>query len=130
MKGKKKRYLIISVLLMGSMLAGCSQPASSDEAAGDGTAKTDGISLHLAVETYPKVDGSTATIPLSEAFGAAVMGMSVEEARQYILHNTTHNAYLNLIDKKADIIFVTSPSEEELAYAKQNGVTGSGADRQ
>jgi phosphate transport system substrate-binding protein len=50
------------------------------------------------------------------------MGMTVEEARQYIVHNTTHNAYLNLIDGKADIIFVTSPSAEELEYASQKGV--------
>ena len=47
------------------------------------------------------------------------MGMSPEEARQYIVHNKTHEAYVNLIDGKADIIFVTSPSEEELAYAER-----------
>jgi phosphate transport system substrate-binding protein len=72
--------------------------------------------------TYPKVDGSTATIPLSEQFAADSMGLKREEAATYIKHNTTHNAYVNLIEKKADIIFVTSPSEEEYELAKQAGV--------
>jgi phosphate transport system substrate-binding protein len=113
--------------MAAGMLAGCGDTVAGFQswegsAETDDSAKTDGTSLHLSAEDYPKIDGSTATIPLSEAFGAAVMGLPIEEARQYIVHNTTHNAYINLIDKKADIIFVTSPSEEELAYAGQSGV--------
>lgn len=122
MKGKKNWYLLLTILLAAGMLAGCAKPAAGDKIKEDESGQTDRISLHLDVKDYPKIDGSTATIPLSEAFGAAVMGMPVEEARQYILHNTTHNAYLNLIDGKADMIFVTSPSEEEFNYASQNGV--------
>lgn len=73
-------------------------------------------------ETYPRVDGSTVTIPLSEALAARLMNMSLEEVRPYILHNKTHQAYLNLIEKKTDLIFVTAPSEEELALAETAGV--------
>ena len=73
-------------------------------------------------EAYPRVDGSTVTIPLSEAVASAVLHLPLEEARQYVLHNKTHQAYLNLVDGTADIIFVTSPSEEELAYAAEKGV--------
>lgn len=76
----------------------------------------------FTVESYPVVDGSTVTIPLSEALGAKLMNIPVEEARQYIIHNKTHQAYLNLIDKKTDLIFVTSPSAEELQIAKDNNV--------
>lgn len=122
MKGKKHFYLFVSVLLIAGMLTGCARPAAGDEAKEGGPEKTEGLSLRLDVRDYPKIDGSTATIPLSEAFAASVMGLPIEEARQYIVHNTTHSAYLNLIDGKADMIFVTSPSEEELEYASQNGV--------
>jgi phosphate transport system substrate-binding protein len=34
----------------------------------------------------------------------------------------THPAYLNLIDKKTDLIFVTSPSAEELKLAQDKGI--------
>ena len=74
------------------------------------------------LDTYPKIDGSTVTIPLSEAICAALTKKTLVEIRPFIKHNTTHLAYLNLIDKKADLIFVTSPSAEELAYAVEKGV--------
>jgi phosphate transport system substrate-binding protein len=77
---------------------------------------------YFAALDYPVVDGSTVTIPLSEALGAKIMDMPIEEARQYIVHNKTHQAYINLIDGVADIIFVTSPSQEELQYAKDSNV--------
>lgn len=71
---------------------------------------------------YPRVDGSTATIPLSEQLAADAMGIPVQEARLYILHNKTHSAYVNLIEGKADIIFVTAPSKGELELAAEAGV--------
>ena len=128
---------MIIALLGGMMLTGCGQ----DQTGGDGQEGRVGqesghqrgeiddevrISpakdLQMTPEEYPIVDGSTATIPLSEAFAASVMQMDVEEARQYVLHNTTHDAYINLIEGKADIIFVTMPSDDELALAKEAGV--------
>ncbi|MDF1617879.1 PstS family phosphate ABC transporter substrate-binding protein [Petrocella sp. FN5] len=74
-------------------------------------------------ETYPRVDGSTVTIPLSEALAGRLMGMTLDEVRPYILHNKTHQAYVNLIDQKTDLIFVTSPSKEELDLAASMDVT-------
>lgn len=84
-----------------------------------GCAKT---KLSISIEDYPKIDGSTVTIPLSEAIAAQITGNTIENIRPYILHNKTHAAYVNLIDKKADLIFVTSPSEEELKLAEKAGI--------
>lgn len=71
-------------------------------------------------EDYPIVDGSTATIPLAEAFEANFKGKDVSEVE--INHSKTHNAYVKLINDEVDLILVTSPSEDELELAKQNGV--------
>ncbi len=75
------------------------------------------------LDTYPRVDGSTVTIPLSEALASRLMGITLEEVRPHILHNKTHQAYVNLIEKNTDLIFVTSPSKEELDLAASMDVT-------
>ena len=73
-------------------------------------------------ENYPKVDGSTATIPLSENIAPDILGFSKTQASEFIKHNTTHMAYVNLIEGNADIIFVTEPSAEELKFAKDANI--------
>ena len=114
--GRLKKGFIYILVLALLLFAGCTLTEQGPE----GDAQE--VSLHFTPEEYPKVDGSTLTTPFSEAIGAAVMGLPIEEARQYILHNTTHNAYVNLIDGNADIIFVTPPYEGELAYAEKKDV--------
>jgi phosphate transport system substrate-binding protein len=79
-------------------------------------------SASFTKETYPRIDGSTATIPLSEAMASKLLGLSNEEATKFIKHNQTHGAYVNLIEGKADIIFVTEPSKEELDLAKTSNI--------
>lgn len=83
---------------------------------------TVGAEISFTPDTFPRIDGSTATIPLSEQIAADTMQLPIEEARMHVLHNRTHQAYLNLIEGDADIIFVTSPSEEELQMAAEAGV--------
>ena len=72
-------------------------------------------------DTYPRIDGSTATIPLSEAFKADALGKDIKDIS--VKHNTTHYAYENLIKGDADLILVTSPSDEELKMAEDAGIT-------
>jgi phosphate transport system substrate-binding protein len=74
----------------------------------------------FTAENYPKVDGSTATVPLAEAFQANFTGQSKDDVE--VTHSKTHQAYENLINKDLDLILVTEPSEEELQMAKDAGV--------
>ena len=74
----------------------------------------------FTMENYPKIDGSTATLPLAQAYKSAFTGTSIENVD--VTHSKTHNAYVNLINKKSDLILVTYPSEEEQQLAKDAGV--------
>ena len=76
----------------------------------------------FTAETLPRLDGSTATIPLSEGIVQALLGYTPAQATQFVKHNKTHNAYVNLTEGKCDIIFVTPPSQEELALLDGSNV--------
>lgn len=67
---------------------------------------------------YPLVDGSTATIPLAEGFKKNFVGLEKVDVK----HSKTHNAYVNLIDGKCDLILVVEPSEEDTKYAEEKNV--------
>ena len=105
-----KKLMMVLVITLIVVTGGCSADVVPPE--------TSIKAPSFTVEDYPAVDGSTVTIPLSEALGAELMNVPIEEARQYIVHNKTHQAYINLIDGVADLIFVTSPSKGELQYAE------------
>lgn len=73
-------------------------------------------------ETYPKVDGATAAIPFGQELVQELSGASVPKSKELVNFNKSHGAYVNLIEKRADIIFVSGPSEDELELAKANNV--------
>lgn len=100
-----KKILSITLMTLIVLLSGCSSKTPT-----------------FTMETYPRVDGSTVTIPLSEAVAAKLTNQTVEAVRPYVLHNKTHQAYVNLIDKKVDLIFVTGPSEDELMLAANKNI--------
>lgn len=106
----KNQILLFFVVVIGIFAGGCSKATSPVK------------KPSFTPETYPIIDGSTVTIPLSEHLAASLMNLDLETARQYVLHNKTHQAYVNLIERKADLIFVTSPSIGEMELADQEDV--------
>ena len=70
-------------------------------------------------DLWGRIDGSTATIPLTAAIYDAVTGGGGSPPTHY----TTPDAYYRLItNADTDLIFVTYPSEDEFEMARQNGV--------
>ena len=74
----------------------------------------------FSTENYPKIDGSTATLPLAKAFKSNFTGTDLDKVE--VEHSKTHNAYVNLINGDTDLILVTYPSEDEQKLAKDKGV--------
>lgn len=74
----------------------------------------------FTLETYPRVDASLATQPLTDAYIKAFVGDDVDI--DSIEYTNTHPAYIKLINGETDLIVVTEPSEEELELAKKAGV--------
>ncbi len=73
-------------------------------------------------ETYPKMGGSLANLPLGEAVTATVLGISREEANKMItFEGSTTDNYKAICDGKFDILLAYEPSEEAKAYIKETG---------
>ena len=110
---KKISALVLALCFALPMFSACSNQEKEET----DTVKTPSFTE----DTFPRLDGSTATIPLSEGIVSALLGKSADEAQKFVNHNKTHAAYENLIDGKCDLIFVTPPSEEETELMKQSG---------
>lgn len=87
-------------------------------------------SLHTAGELgqmfssgdFPIMDSSTARKPVvALIYNLFVANFDYEGAKP--LCSTTHGAWLNIADRKADIALLAAPTEEEMAYLNERGVT-------
>jgi len=76
----------------------------------------------FTIATYPRIDGSTVAMPFGENLARELMGMNAWQAQKQSRYNKTHQAYLNLINQKVDLIFVVDPSEAEMKLATEKGV--------
>lgn len=78
----------------------------------------------LRIDTgLPLLEGATALYPVYSAFAQAVY--PAKKYNRYdseVACNNTVTAYKKLINRRADIIFVASPSKEQLDMAEEAGV--------
>jgi phosphate transport system substrate-binding protein len=139
----RKISLFLSGVMLVALLA-VMMPMSSGLAQDNSTptpAPIDPVVAQITAD-YPATDGATSTIPLETMVVcvlydipcdwvdgwetnsiAAEEGDGADLLTSLILHNTTHDAYMNLIDGLADLNLVaTLPSDDELAAADEAGV--------
>ena len=95
----------------------------------------------LTYENFPVIDGSTSTDPLVKLIACKLLqsdyywmrshletwgvftDLPEEFVEQHLKSSQTHNAFINLIDKKADMIFsARKMSDDEKLYAANAGV--------
>lgn len=74
----------------------------------------------FSLKDYPKVDASTATQPLANAFIKDFTGEDVNTDK--LEYTKTHSAYEKLINGEVDLILVTEPSRDELQLAEDKGI--------
>ena len=80
----------------------------------------------ITVENFPILDGSTTAGPLIYSIAYELLGAgywSYEFDEKHLQTSQTHNAFIKLIDKDADMIFsARKMSDDEKAYAIEAGV--------
>ncbi len=72
-------------------------------------------------ENLPRIDGAAALFPVYSAFVHAVYPETTEFLDDAFQYNNTPEGYKNLAERNTDIFIGVYPSEEQIAYAKEQG---------
>ena len=134
-----RKYFVAFIFLLLFTFTGCAPSVTTTTSSGSPTP----LPLpSLTFENYPRLDGSTSTMPLDMLILCELMDLTCEwiewiDGSKFpvpdltaldgeipiIGHNGTHDAYINLISGEADLIFVARlPSTDELDVAADSGV--------
>lgn len=139
---KKWRIMLLAAVLAAAF-AGCrinpsegatstmdaSTAASTAVSTPSTTASTSGTIVPPADEDFtftrenlPKLDGSTANIPMGVLMVQRLLGVSEQEADAMLQFTTTPNAYAALVEKEADLLLVYEADEETKKLIRDSGV--------
>jgi len=78
-------------------------------------------SLQLSLEEYPRMDGSTANLPMMAEIMSRVCGISLQEAEELTTCTKTSNAWSNVANGNADILLVYEAAEDTKEYLETVG---------
>ncbi|MBQ2837445.1 MAG: substrate-binding domain-containing protein [Peptococcaceae bacterium] len=82
---------------------------------------TQKASLQLSLEEYPRMDGSTANLPMMAEIMSQVCGITLEEAEELTTCTKTSNAWSNIANGNVDILLVYEAAEDTKAYLETVG---------
>ena len=105
----KRVKLFFVVALLFATFA-CSNTSKVSETTADATKETTQVTAEK--KSYPRVDGSTANMPMMAQIRSSYLGETLTEAENNTEVTTTDYAWRNLLDGNADLLLVYEPSSE------------------
>lgn len=104
---KSFKLAIVATVLFATFA--CTTTSNVSESVADTNSETTVI---VEKKEYPRVDGSTANMPMMAQIRSSYLGESLTEAENNTEVTTTDYAWRNLIDGNADLLLVYEPSSE------------------
>lgn len=116
----KKTCMTVTAVLLAALLllTGCNQNQQNSQ----NVEQPEQVSLQLALEDYPVMDGSTANLPMMAEILAEVGNIPLEEAEELTKCSKTSQAWENITNGNADILLVYEAAEETKAKVAASGV--------
>ena len=108
---KRVATMLIVFLIAMLVFSGCTTKQQSHQI--DVPKK---VSLQLSLEEYPRMDGSTANLPMMAEIMSRVCDITLEEAEELTSCTKTSNAWSNIANGNADILLVYEAAEDTKAY--------------
>ena len=112
------KLTIVATLLFATFA--CSNTLNVSETVSDTTKETTKVTTEK--KSYPRVDGSTANMPMMAQIWSSYLGEDLTEAENNTEVTTTDYAWRNLIDGNADLLLVYEPSSETKAIIDKSPV--------
>lgn len=78
--------------------------------------------LKISSKDYPRVDGSTSTIPLAIALRSKITGETVEDLKLTTVHSKTTESFRALMYNTTDMLIVYAPAEGVLKEVKDANI--------
>ena len=111
------------VLLALALLCACApQGGRSSSGPAATPTPTPGKTFVFTRENFPRLDGSTATVPLGEAIASVLLGESRENVADLIHFSKTTGAYNALMAGEADLLVVAEAGEATYAQRDEQGL--------
>ncbi len=102
------KLTVVAILLFATFA--CNNMVKVSETVSDTTKEA--IQVTTEKKSYPRVDGSTANMPMMAQIRSSYLGETLTEAENNTEVTTTDYAWRNLLDGKADLLLVYEPSSE------------------
>jgi phosphate transport system substrate-binding protein len=130
----KRCIVLITLILLCAVLTACgtkaaptasvspsgtANPPVTASAGAPASVEPSAEGFTFTPENMPRIDGSTATIPLISAVRSVLLGIPREND---VKVSGTDNAYTQLIDGNIDVLLVYAPAQSSLDYAEAQGV--------
>lgn len=112
------KLTIVAILLFATFA--CTNTVKVSEKIANTTNETTKVAAEK--KSYPRVDGSTANMPMMAQIRSSYLGESLTEAENNTEVTTTDYAWRNLLDGNADLLLVYEPSLETKAIIDKSPV--------
>ena len=111
---------MIAMLVLSGCTSGKNQQDNPQQTGNQGNEAAK-ASLQLSLEEYPRMDGSTANLPMMAEIMSQVCDITLEEAEELTSCTKTSNAWSNIANGNVDILLVYEAAEDTKAYLETVG---------
>ncbi len=111
---KKGIALLMILLLVAALFAGCGDEPAVKETELPSETPTEAIPddvFRFTRENFPRMDGSTACVPLGQALASVLLGESRDDVADLVQFNRTTQSFRNLMAGEADILISGEPNK-------------------
>ena len=120
---KRMATCILAALVLALPLTSCAPKTGGGggASASSGTSVSQDAPFVFTRENFPRLDGSTSTVPLAQAMCAVLLGEEPDQVADLVEFSRTTQSYRNLMAGERDLVLAAEPEGEVLSQLQEEG---------